>query len=369
MPFGFEIDRPRPPIAGIILAVLVVSAAGPVASEAATVEVHGGALTVVQAPGEATNVKVLPLPGAPGAWQVSGPRYAFGAGGFVPGKDTSQWPGTPPAPGTGCAPLGTPTQTVLGKAPYLRCDGVTRVALDFGAGPDFAEALSGPVTLSGGAGRDRLDACGATGAVLDGGPGDDQLTIFNGSASGGAGDDQIDVFACTVSGNPKVPAGAVVDCGPGNDVVRYQQSDPGPRARVDARTCPPVLRVLSAVDASRSGGTNRRGIPEDYRLRVPLFRASERVKGTARLVHDRVAGRPGGEPCSDTVRFRARPDEAITVTVAVSRALVRLGHNRGLRFLSCSVRFTGTDGDGERFGNASAFSMRNYLLALKGRTG
>jgi hypothetical protein len=205
--------------------------------------------------------------------------------------------------------------------------------------------------------------------VLDGGPGDDQLTVFNGSVSGGPGDDQIDISSCMSAGGPHVPAGAVVDCGPGNDVVRYQQSDPGPRPKVDARTCPPVLRVLNPYVGGRSGGTNRRGIPEDYRLRVPLFRASERVKGTARLVHDRVAGRPGGEPCSDTARFRARRDEAITVIVTVSRALVRLGHKRGFRFLSCSVRFTGTDGDGERFGNASAFSMRNYLLALKGRAG
>jgi hypothetical protein len=69
------------------------------------------------------------------------------------------------------------------------------------------------------------------------------------------------------------------------------------------------------------------------------------------------------------VPFRARSGEAITVTVTVSRALVRLGDKRGLRFLSCSVRFTGTDGDGERFGNASALSMRNHLLELKGRSG
>lgn len=334
------------------------------------VEVRGGVLAVVQAPGEATSVHVIPVPGSPGAFQVSGARYAFGAGnGFVPGQQGSQWPGTAPAPGAGCAPLGTPTDKGLVKAPHLRCDGVTSVGLSFGAGPDFARVLAGPVTLAGGGGRDRLDACRAEGAVLDGGPGDDNLTIFDGSASGGPGDDYIDVFSCAISGDPPVPAGAVVDCGPGNDVVRYQQSDPGPRARVDARTCPPIIRPLREDGFGPGGHSDRRRIPKDYRLRVQLFRASERVTGSARLVHDRVAGRPGGGRCSDTVRFRARSDDAVAVTVTVSRALVRLGHKRKLRFLSCSVLFTGTDGDGERFGNASVISMRNYLLELKGRTG
>ena len=102
------------------------------------------------------------------------------------------------------------------------------------------------------------------------------------------------------------------------------------------------------------------------RLRVTLFRASEPVKGTARLVHDSVAGRRGGEGCSDTVRFRARAEKPASVTVTVSRSLVRMGRRKGFRFLACSVRFSGTDGDGEHFGNVSAPSMRGYQIELKG---
>lgn len=334
------------------------------------VEVRGGVLAVVQAPGEATSVHVLPVPGSPGAFQVSGARYAFGAGnGFVPGQQGSQWPGTAPAPGAGCAPLGTPTDKGLVKAPHLRCDGVTSVGLSFGAGPDFARVLAGPVTLAGGGGRDRLDACRAEGAVLDGGPGDDNLTIFDGSASGGPGDDYIDVFSCAISGDPPVPAGAVVDCGPGNDVVRYQQSDPGPRARVDARTCPPIIRPLREDGFGPGGHSDRRRIPKDYRLRVQLFRASERV--TAARASCTIASQAvrAGDVAATRCGFEHAPTTPSRSPVTVSRALVRLGHKRKLRFLSCSVLFTGTDGDGERFGNASVISMRNYLLELKGRTG
>jgi hypothetical protein len=367
MPCSFEIGHPRSRVC-VILAVLAVSAAAPVAAEAATVEVRDGVLAVVQAPGEATSVRVLPVPGAPAAWQVSGPRYAFGGGGFVPGRESSQWPGVGPASGGGCAPLATPTQTGSGKAPYMRCDGVTSVGLSFGAGPDYADVLAGPVTLAGGGGRDRLDACRVAGAVLDGGPGDDSLMLVNGSAAGGPGDDRIDVASCTAPGDPPVSVGVAIDCGPGDDVVRFL-SDPGSRGRVDARTCPPVIRPLRTTGRGPGGASDRTRIPADYRLRVSLFRASERVNGSVHLVHDRVAGRPGGEPCSSTVRFRGRPGKAIAATVALSRSLVRLGHKRGLRFLSCSVRFTGADGDGERFGNDSAPSMRNYLLELKGRSG
>jgi hypothetical protein len=365
---------PDAPIAGsmrragcVALAALVVVVAAPVASQASSVEVRDGALSGLQAPGEATSMVVLPVPGAPGSWQVSGARYTFGAR-FMPGSSNTpqRWPGTAPAPGVGCAPLGTPMSAVLGRAPYLRCDGVASVALAFGDGLDYAQALGGPVTLSGGGGNDALDAraCGVGGAVLDGGPGGDDLMIFDGSAGGGPGDDYIIVHSCRAHGEPPIPGNADVDCGPGDDVLRY---DGDPRGRVNTRTCPPTILSLRPYGFGPSGNRDRVRIAKDYGLRVPLFRASEPVNGTARLVHDRIAGRRGGEPCSNTVRFRARPGQPVGITVTLSRSLIRLGRKRGFRFLACSVKFSGTDGDGERFGDAFALSMRGYLLELKGR--
>ena len=67
-----------PRVGRVLLVVLVLAAVAPTASQASTVEVRGGVLTVAQAPGEATTVSMLPVPGATGAWQVSAPRFPFG---------------------------------------------------------------------------------------------------------------------------------------------------------------------------------------------------------------------------------------------------------------------------------------------------
>ena len=348
----------------VALAVLVVAAATPAASQASIVEVRAGVLTVVQATGEATSTEVVPVPGAAGAWQVAGVRWAFGL--RSQGADRPErWPGTPPGPGAGCAPLGSPTLSNGGAS--LRCDGVASVALSFGDGPDHATARGGPVALAGGGGRDSLEACAATGAVLDGGPGDDDLKIFDGSASGGPGNDYLFVSSCFLPGEGPSRAETVIDCGPGDDVLFYLDmlNVDRPQQHVNARTCPPLSRALRPYGPG-TPSSDRVRIPADYRLRVPLFRASEPVTGTARLVHDGVAGPRGGESCSSTARFRARAGKPASVTVSVSRSLVRKALKRGSRFLACYVLFSATDGDGERFGYASVPPMRGYLLELKG---
>jgi hypothetical protein len=232
---------------------------------------------------------------------------------------------------------------------------VTSVALNLGDGADFAEVASGTATLAGGGGRDFLTACAADHAVLDGGAGDDNLLIFNGSAAGGSGDDFISVASCALPGAP-LQADAVVDCGPGNDVVHYVPA--AFRGRIDARTCPPRFSSLRPVGIGLPS-IDRLGIPADYRLRIPMFRASEPVHGTARLVHYPHLRRPADlghtENCSSSAPFRGHAGQAIAVTVTISRSLVRrvLGH-RGNRFVACFVQFSGTDSDGERFSSRTA---------------
>lgn len=349
-----------------VVAVILLAAAAPVAARASTVEVRDGALKVVQAPGEPTSVRVLPLPEAAGAWQVSAPRYAFGAGPFAPGRQ--QWPGTAPGPGAGCAASATPTSTVLSRPPFLRCEGVSRVDLAFGNGPDYAEVLAGPATLAGGGGRDVLNACRVSGAVADGGPGDDYLWVVSGSSAGGPGDDYMLVDSCGSPSEATPRADAVVDCGPGNDVLRYGPDGPeGPQRRIDARTCPPIIRPLRPIGAGNPSLVRRR-IPKDYRLDVPLFRVSEAVKGTARLVRFAGAQFRQAQRCSSTARFRSRPGRAVRVTVTISRSLVRrVIKGLGKRFVACQVQISGTDDDGERFDRASTPSMQGYRLDPRGR--
>jgi hypothetical protein len=230
---------------------------------------------------------------------------------------------------------------------------VTSVALSLGDGADFAEVAAGTATLAGGGGRDFLMACAVDHAVLDGGAGDDNLLIVNGSAAGGSGDDFIVVSSCALPG-AAVHADTVVDCGPGNDVVMYV---PAFQGRINARTCPPIIRSLRPVGIGLPS-IDRLGIPADYRLRIRMFRASERVHGTARLVHYPHLSRPADlghtESCSNSVPFRGHAGQAIAVTVTISRSLVRRFVHRGTRYMACFVQFSGTDGDGERFSSRTA---------------
>ena len=302
----------------VALAVLVLAAGAPVASQASIVEVRAGVLTVAQAPGEATSTHVRPVPGAAGAWQVSGVRWAFGL--RSSGSDRPErWPGTPPGPGAGCASLGPPTLSNGGAS--LRCDGVARVALSFGDGPDHATALGGPVALAGGGGRDSLEACGATDAVLDGGPGDDDLKIFDGSASGGPGNDYLFVSSCFGPGEAPSRAETVIDCGPGDDVLFYLDivDIDRPQQHVNARSCPPLSRALRPYGPG-TPSSDRVRIPADYRLRVPLFRASEPVTGTARLVHDSGTGRRGDERAAAVRRASGPAPAGPPVSPSPSRA-------------------------------------------------
>lgn len=316
----------------LALAVTAVTAASAPAALASTVRVEGGVLSIGQAPAESTRVSLVRIIQAPPG------EYTVG-GGFAEARysDTAvRWPGTAPGAGAGCMAL----QYAVG------CPGVSRIAVAFGDGDDSAVVLTNGdpvagIALSGGGGRDALQASEEV-ASLDGGPGDDVLMLAGGSANGGEGDDYIGV-----TGGDRV----TIDCGPGHDMLRRvtagAEADPRDTGgmTVDAASCPPLLTPLIAQFAHLPGKSTVFYVPRDRKLTVPLFRTNEAVTGTMSLRRTN-----GGRACAPPVRFRAAAGRAVnpkfTLAPWLVRAVAPLGPRRGV---SCTIRFSGTDAQGEPF--------------------
>ena len=227
-----------------------------------------------------------------------------------------------------------------------------------------------PVRVSGGAGDDGLviASTGDTaGATLDGGPGNDSLRVEGaGTIQGGPGDDYISVENTSLRG-----AGAVVDCGPGDDVVVddyfYLRTDP---PTIDQATCGPVLRPVTKGGLRPPPGPDEllfplAAEPRGGRVELKAFRPSEAGRGTIVLERARSVTRAGfpkpgtrWTACSEPRRFRMRRGRVMRTTLTlvprVARRVAKLRPPRSPFFSSkamipCSLHVSGVDDDGEHF--------------------
>jgi hypothetical protein len=292
------------------------------AANASVLRVDGGVLSIEQAAGEATRVSLSGNGDIAFGNQSIHARYS---------PHALRWPGAKPGPGPGCV---------------TRCMGVTRIDLGFGAADDSAlVTLSRPpagVRLSGGEGRDGLAVESGATAELDGGPGDDVLALGTGSAAGGDGDD----FVLVTAGGP-----VAIDCGPGQDAIRREAAGGGgnPRdtARIDAdaASCPPVLTPIIKLGLYAPGKNPVFHVPPSRKVTVPVFRATEAVKGRMTLRRPRNRG-----PCAGPVRFSAAAGKPVKVTLTLTQAtatrVAALGRGRSVQ---CILGVKGTDPQGERF--------------------
>jgi hypothetical protein len=246
--------------------------------------------------------------------------------------------------------------------------------MDVALGPqdDFLSIVSSlaPVRVSGGGGDDGLSLAsqGATAdATLDGGPGDDSLRMeAAGTVHGGPGDDYISVENTSRRG-----PGAVVDCGPGDDVVvddyPYLRTDP---PTIDGATCGPVLRPVGRGELAPPPGPDElrfalAAVPRGGRVKLKAFRPSEAGRGTMVLRRARSVRRDGfpkagtrWTACSERQRFRMHARRVVRTTLTLVPGVVRrVGRLRPPHspffsrksMIACSLHVSGVDDDGERF--------------------
>ena len=263
-------------------------------AEAATIQVQAGTLTIVQAPGESTRIGlVAPIPGV-----VARQWYIANAN------------GAKPTAGPGCVARANGTYV-------MSCSDVARVDIAFGAGADWLfidthEVTNLPVRVTGGDGDDTLHVGMPAGDIMvDGGARNDTITTRNATVLGGPGDDTIEL-----SWVRDDRAIATVDCGPGSDRLVVDSMIPASvRPRIDAATCPPILRALGrfhrATNAYFVHPSFR--LPENRRLRIALFRAAEPVRGTVQFRE-----RDRSRACARPVTFNAGAGEEVRVTLGGS---------------------------------------------------
>jgi hypothetical protein len=171
-------------------------------------------------------------------------------------------------------------------ASVITCPGPAAVRADLGDGDDHGQVSANvtfPVTIAGGAGRDRLEGNGAAN-TFDGGPGDDRLTGSGGDdvLRGGDGNDEITGGAGrdTLGGDAgddllhpdaaEDPAADVVDGGPGTDTVDGDYS-----SRFASAPVPVAITLGGGADDGRPGeGDDLRSVE-----RIVL-RVGGRVTGT-----------------------------------------------------------------------------------------
>jgi Ca2+-binding RTX toxin-like protein len=238
--------RPITPslVATSLLAATAITA--PLAGATTVSYAPDGALLVTAAPGERNGLSLQT--------EYSGPRLVVYEGAASTGSATL-------VPGPGCEVQGT-TAVVCPWTPSAGVrvdlgDGDDRAALSSELPPGAAITLaggdgvddlqasydSGPVTLDGGAGNDKLVG-GPAADTIAGGDGADALDGKGGAdhLSGGAGDD-------TFTGDgTKSPAGDVIDGGPGVDKMQSDWMD----SSVD--DFPPVSVTLGGgADDGREG--------------------------------------------------------------------------------------------------------------------
>ena len=307
----------------------------PAPAAASTVNVAGGVLSLATGPTEPVRIGLgfgLAEAGQPGDVRVG--QGAFD-GQYLPGH--RKWPGGMPTGGAGCAPdrYGSPV-----------CSGVQAIDVAFGDGDDagtvFGNLSPLPVRLSGGAGHDGLESARTPAVTLDGGPGEDFIRLDQGTAIGGDGDDVIRILEST---------GRVqIDCGPGNDAIRQNptslRNDPRKTGRIaaDPASCPPVITPLVALNAFYPGPQTVFYVPTDGRFRVPFFKASEAVKGTAWL------RRPDGHDCAPPVHFSATAGQPIRPLFRLKPWLAhQVARLPASRARACTLGFAGTDAQHERF--------------------
>ena len=279
------------------------------------------------------------------------------------------WGGAAPVPGAGCRPQPADSE---GPARVI-CSDVLRTDIALGRADDYLSVVSSsaPVRVNGGAGDDGLviaSSAETAGATLDGGPGNDSLRVEGaGTAQGGPGDDYISVENTSSRG-----AGAVVDCGPGDDVVLddyfYLDTE---HPTIDQATCGPVLRPVTKGGLRPPPGPDEllfplAAAPRGGRVKLKAFRPSEAGQGTAVLKRARSVTREGfpkagtrWTACSEPRRFRMREGRvmrtALTLVPSVARRAAKLRSPRRSPFFSrksmipCSLHVSGVDHDGERF--------------------
>ena len=322
-----------------VLLLLAASTCVAPAAAASTVGVQDGTLTLLGVTDDPVSFRlVAPFKVVSGGQEPPGTWHVTGRTGR-------------PGPAAGCE------QTPYDKDD-MRCSGVRRVDIAFGGGADHfslqaAEDPKVPIMISGGDGPDELSVVTEPGDVaVDGGPGADTI-MGSARVSGGTGDDQIRLSS--VHGDP---AGAVIDCGPGND--RFTETSDLPaktQPTVDAATCPPILRAIGKFrreDIQSVGIQTTFGMSGKRNLRIALFRAAEPVTGTVRF------RQVNGKPCGNPTVFRAGAREEVRVTLAVPPSLRRLLERRGRSGLRCTATVTGTDDEGEPVGPVGPYA--NFIL-------
>lgn len=320
----------------LVLMAFLVGTLGPTTAEGASLEVHGGTLSIAQAPGEQTRVRVAAKPGV-----LLGGKPLY-EGAFRFSADSRLWPGTLPGAGAGA---GCQAQVPVS------CPGAADVDVAFGPGADYIEVAGArTVRLSGGGGRDALVAQDQPAATLDGGDGDDLLRLLGGNAIGDAGDDTI-----FLSNDGDGHRRATVDCGPGHDHLQYVMFNAKqPPWDVDAASCPPVVVPLVARPHKMGARLPVATPRADGRVKLRLLRATETVHGTLRT--GRRANGPGpegGGSCSRPRPFRAQAHRALTVWLKIKPAIVRRAqHLSGSRGVLCIIKVSGRDAGGETFGGA-----------------
>ena len=278
------------------------------------------------------------------------------------------WAGVAPVPGAGCGPQPADAE---GPARII-CSGIVRTDIALGRADDYLSIVSSsaPVRVSGGAGDDGLVIASSgesAGATLDGGPGNDSLRAEGaGTIQGGPGDDYISVENTSSKG-----AGAVVACGPGDDVVidDYFYLDTE-HPTIDQATCGPVLRPVTKGGLRPPPGPDELlfplpALPRGGRVELKGFRPSEAGRGTLVLKRARSVTREGfpkagtrWTACSEPRRFRMRQGRVVRTTLTlvprVARRVAKLRRPRSPFFsrkamIPCSLHVSGVDDDGERF--------------------
>jgi hypothetical protein len=302
----------RPIMRTVLLAAVLTLALAPAAA-ASTVSVEGGILVVAAAPGETNDVSVSqhvpPGSSAPTEYAV---------------KDSSA--GT--TPGQGCGP--DPLLPPQGSPVVCSATGVQSIVIRLGDGDDAATPSTRdiPIGLYGEGGSDRITVF-ATGALVDGGEGDDDLQGGD-DVRGGPGNDRITGWRLLDGGDGNdvlrktgASASGRLAGGPGDDNL---QSDDGWADELQCGTGRDV--ITSADDSDRNDGTCESGMGvagprAPAKAQVTVF---ELRKGRSRPGRDgrlAVWMRCSVPSCNVTVRIYSVGDPGIRGFVRFRRAPLR----------------------------------------------
>lgn len=313
------------------------------ATGASKLEVRDGTLTLVKAPGEATNITLEYSPGPQRADGYTNPKDAFEP--FSPTRNG--WPGLTPAPGAGCA---------AEPGDELDCTGVRAIDLAGGDETELMEVIatqSVAVRLAGNGGRDGLFADTGADAQLDGGAGDDAIALSRGTATGGPGDDLIDVFPVDADPRSARFAPVRVDCGPGSDLLAYYSArnrQPLP-VTVDRASCPPLITPLRRYFPQFPGDYRLVKLPASMRLRMTILRTPEALRG-------RVAPEKGRPACFRPKRFKVGAGKTLRVKLRLTGEAVRRSRSNSRQTSLCTATMTATDPQGDRVVEYLPFLIR-----------